>query len=35
MFHDKMLQFNTAVAFSKDGQLLMTYNKRHISGMYE
>ena len=34
MFHDKMLQFNTAVAFSKDGQLLMTYNKRHISGTF-
>ena len=34
MFHDETLQFNTAVAFSKDGQLLMTYNKRHISGTF-
>ena len=34
MFHDQTLQFNTAVAFSKDGQLLTAYNKRHISGTF-
>ena len=34
MFQDQTLQFNTAVAFSKDGQLLTAYNKRHISGTF-